>query len=251
MQKFNLKKFATVATQEERLEDDRKNRGYVPTTEGLLSDNRKGEGDGVATEKLLSKARTNKPAEITIEGQMEKAEVPDGYPQRDGKNQYDQLPINLLAEARDQEKAKAFEKAADLGNNTKFWDNFIGTQLDGDETKVPSQIDGKASQLHNRSERFTGLTEDNQKVDKMVMASLKDADAMLYYIYHKAAVEERDLLDDEKELVAGINNDKAQLLIRLGKGGHLCSGCKCPKWECKCTDKKDDGEEEMVDPIRR
>jgi hypothetical protein len=51
----------------------------------------------------------------------------------------------------------------------------------------------------------------------MVMASLKDADAILYHIFRSAAANERELTAQEQTIVEGITRDKIALASLLNK----------------------------------
>jgi hypothetical protein len=128
----------------------------------------------------------------TIEAQLDKADVSEGLPKRTGEDSHTVLPINLMEEKAHQDKVKAYNKA-DKGGK--------------EEVSDPTVPDDAKSQLHNSPDRFKG-----KKVKEMVTASLRDADAMLYFIYRKASEQKRELTDSEQKLIEGINYDKAQLL---------------------------------------
>ncbi len=74
--------------------------------------------------------------------------------------------------------------------------------------KVDNNIPASARQLQNKEERFKG-----GKIDKMVMASLKDADAMLLYIY--ANSKDRELTKEEKQQIIDINSGKIRVLSQM------------------------------------
>jgi len=182
-------------------------------------------------------------AEKVTEGSLEDVES-SLYPHRqfkDGEDNYQVSPINALAHANDKKYRDAFSKA-NKGADTAFWDKYVGDQLDGPVTKVPSNIPPTGSQLQNNPERFGSL--DNLPVDpsakvnrknfsteldikpmhgfagnekslKMAMSSLKDADGLLFGIYFKAAQENRDLTKNERDLVSGINKDKALIMSQV------------------------------------
>jgi hypothetical protein len=79
--------------------------------------------------------------------------------------------------------------------------------------KVPEKTG--PSQLQNHPDRFKDLKADdvlkNKNVKEMVLASLQDADAMLYHIFREAAANTRDLTENEKKLVEGITRDKVAM----------------------------------------
>lgn len=210
---FNLKK---AQSHEQRLQDQRDHfdtelKLPTSTTNDLLDEKRKNEKKVPPTyEGLLDEARTKEEYNKTLEGQLDDHEVPTDLPKRTGDDKHDQLPINLLAEIRDKERAKAFEKATVKDAETETWDKLLG---------VEAPLKDTPTQLHNHEDRFKKLTDKdvlkNQNVKDMVMASLKDADAMLYFIYHKAASENRELTDKEKQLIDGISADKMKLASAL------------------------------------
>lgn len=198
----------------------------------------------VTHEARLDEARKNaKAAEKVTEGALEDADS-SLFPHRqfkDGEDNYQVAPIDALAHANDRKFRDAFSKA-NKGADTEFWDKYIGVQLDGPVTKVPANVPSKGSQLPNSPERFGKLNNlpldpkaqtnrknfspgldikpmhgfaGNEKALKMAMSSLKDADGLLFGIYFKAAQEKRDLTRDERELVDGINKDKALVMAQI------------------------------------
>ena len=97
--------------------------------------------------------------------------------------------------------------------DTKFWDKTFGKE---------ESIALAPSQLHNHPDRVGKLTPENVANDpqlkEMVIASLKDADAMLFHIYHTAAINKRELNTVEQSLVDGISQDKVKIAFALGMG---------------------------------
>lgn len=220
MNTFNLKKLAKKdgnLNREDALKEVRTEQGTeVPETQGInknLETLRK-DSNEVTIEGVLDKDRGSvgnkswdKESSVkneTLEMQMDKREAPDkDIPQRSGKDSFDQNPVNLLNQIADAERAKAFGvKDA----STDFWDKALGVE--------PPQ-----SQLHNDPSRFTSLTKEdvleNKKVRKMVFASVKDADAMVYFIYHQAASESRPVNIAEETIIKNINSDKTHLIELL------------------------------------
>jgi predicted nucleic acid-binding protein len=119
----------------------------------------------------------------------------------------DVMPINLETIKHEQKKEEVYRKAATDGD-TAFWDKYLNVSVG--ETKVDVNV--PISQLHNVSDRFNKIDDaTDAKYDKMVYASLKDADAMLFHIY--ATASGRDLTVEEKQQVVDINSGKARLLM--------------------------------------
>lgn len=203
---FNLKKQATsIPKMLEKDHDELGQNNTVGTTNSLLSKSRIDE-DNSLIERELDKNRKEAKAE-TIEMQIEKQEANSELPRRTGQDEFDQLPINLLNEKRHQEYAKAYRKAQDVDAGTEFWDSVISLK------------DGTISQLQNDESRFKNMSESdilkNQGVRKMVMASMFDADSMIYSIYRIAADENRQLTEKENKLIDRINNEKIAILSQI------------------------------------
>jgi hypothetical protein len=214
--KFNLSKYAEtdVAPSEKALENQRENLEKVTAPyNGLLESVRKNPDDGkvVTTEGALYDARSDENPTETIEAQIDNHKPGKDLPRRTGNDSYDQLPINLLEEAAHQEKIKAFNSATVKDSDTEFWDELLAS----DDVKAAP------SQLHNHPNRFKNLTKDdvlkNEGVKNMVMASLKDADAMLYHIYRVAASESRELTSEEAKLIDGITADKVKIISKISQ----------------------------------
>lgn len=211
---FNLK---AEETHEKMLEVQRDEFSLkVPTgnTDKLLDNSRADKMIETTQEDTLESAR--KEAYVpdrTTEGQLDHHKVGADLPARNGLDKHDQLPINLLNEIRDKEKAKAFDKLNTVDAKTEFWDKVLG-------------VEAPQSQLHSDPERFKSLTDkgvlENRNVRKMVMASLQDADAMVYYIYHQASSENRQLSTSEQNLIDGIASAKEKLVIKaLTEDGNI------------------------------
>ena len=200
MAKFNL-------IHEKQLEKERESQKLgAPEsliTDKLLKEKRNEEDGDTLTEKLLDKDREDSVGHQFLEKMLDKHDVSDDLPARTGKDKHDVIPINALVAVNENKISDAFDKARKL-NNKELVDNIVTAP------KKPQ------SQLHNDPERFNNLDADdvknNKGVRKMVSASLKDADAMLYYIYRKALTEKRELSNEEENLVNGISNDKAKIL---------------------------------------
>jgi len=122
--------------------------------------------------------------------------------------------INIETEKYNQEQLKAFSEAQKNDSETAFWDKYVGVQMEGPITKIDNNISDSASQLQNQPDRFKG-----KEVKKMVMASLKDADAMLFHLYATASKESRELNDIEKQQVIDINSGKIRLIAQMPSSG--------------------------------
>lgn len=122
----------------------------------------------------------------------------------------DVMPINLETIKHEQKKEEVYRKATVANDkDTAFWDKYVNISVG--ETKVPVNIPN--SQLQNVSDRFNKIDDaTDAKYDKMVYASLQDADAMLFHVYATAAQSKRELTVAEVQLVDDINNGKAKLL---------------------------------------
>src|SRR5665213_3241378 len=218
---FNLKKAQTesVKNQELMLEGTRERKHSLDgkttsTHEEQLKDVRKDKDLDTTTEDQLDEVRQ---ADVTegrlTEGQLEHHTPPEGYvPNRNANDNLQMLPLDALNAAQEAEHIRAFNEFSEPSRDTAFWDKALGVQLEDKRTKQPNQVPESGSQLQNSEGRLSNLkVEDMGKhnaLKEMVMASLKDADAMLYFIFHKAATEKRELNAEEAALVAGITKDK-------------------------------------------
>jgi len=131
-------------------------------------------------------------------------------------------PENLLSEAYDQKKLKAFKDnmKTNQERDTEFWDKYVGEQMiDKDDiTKIVKN--NAPSQLPNKSDRFKNMTpkdviKNKTNIKKRVMASLKEADANLLNTYLVAFSNNRDLNKIEKEKISKINNYKKKIIAQL------------------------------------
>jgi hypothetical protein len=220
---FNLKKYAKKAheTGEKQLEKERRQMGtavgdsQAVTVDHMLDDLRKETPGDETTELQLDDERVGEVTDgRTTDGQLGHHKSPDGFvPTRENteNRKFNGLPINDLAEARDQEKIRAFKDAETIDGDTSFWDKTFSDV---------KPLKAAPSQLHNAQDRVSKLTPENvaddPKLKEMVMASLKDADAMLYHIYSVAARQSRELNKDEAALVDGITRDKVKMATVLG-----------------------------------
>ena len=224
---FNLKKFGgkkkALETSEKQLYKERKEMGTegdddAGTTNQRLDSVRKDPDGDETTELQMDDVRsaTDVTEGRTTDGQLGHHKTPDGYePLRADteKRKFYGIPVNELDLAHDAELSKALEKSDSLDADTKFWDKTFGKE---------ESIALAPSQLHNHPDRVGKLTPENVANDpqlkEMVIASLKDADAMLFHIYHTAAINKRELNTVEQSLVDGISQDKVKIAFALGMG---------------------------------
>ena len=181
--------------------------------------------------KQLDAERKNVEAEPSIiESQMDDKEVTFGD-KTEGV-----MPINVKTEEYNQKHLEDFKKAeASPERDTSFWDKYVGVQLEGDgmPTKIDKNVSPSGSQLQNHPDRFKG-----GDVDKMVMASIKDADAMLFHIHATASKQGREVNNIEKQQIIDINSGKTRLMAQfsampvqtLGTGDVIIRRNKYNKW---------------------
>jgi hypothetical protein len=218
MKKFNLKKRASsddFVISDKGIKENREKMNLSNSQQGVVGKNInlslpvKDKDNTVPFNAQLDAERKNAEAEPSItEAHMDKKEV--DFKSKDKKQVMD---INVESQKLDNEKTEAFKKA-EVDKDTDFWDKYVGVQLEeeGQPTKIKNNISESASQLQNQPDRFKG-----EKVDKMVMASVKDADAMLFHIYATASKEGRDLSDNEKQQVTDINSGKIRLMSQIAQ----------------------------------
>lgn len=225
MKKFNLRKRASATDDtvpDKRLDENRKNIDLSNEKQGVVGKNInlsmpvKDKDNTVPFNQQLNSARKNDTPEAITEASMDKKEV------NFGDKTEGVMPINVKTQEFDKEKTEAFKKAEKEKRDTAFWDKYVGVQLDGKMKNVDNNIPPSTSQLQNSPDRFTGSGTEtegkeegiNLKVDKMVMASLQDADAMLFHIYATAAKDGRKLTAKEEQQIIDINSGKMRLIAQ-------------------------------------
>ena len=216
MKKIDLIKKASAEDaiiSDKAIQANRENMGISADQQGVVEKNInlslpvKDKDNTVPFNVQLDAERKNVEAEPSItEASMDQKEV--DFKSKDKKQVMD---INVETQKYDNDKAAAL-KAAEGKKETAFWDKYVGVQLEGtgQPTKIKDNIPNSTSQLPNNPERFKG-----DKVNKMVMASIKDADAMLFHIYAIAAQEGRKLTKDEDQQVVDINSGKARVMAQM------------------------------------
>ncbi len=210
---FNLKKLAAAGDYvigEKSLQENREKMGLSTDQQQVASKNInlslpvKNKDNTVPFNVQLNRERKNAEAEPSItEDHMDKKEV-----DFKSKDKVQVMDINLESQKFDTEKTEAFKKAEE-SKDTAFWDKYVGVQLEGEgqPTKVKNNIPASASQLQNNPARFNG-----KKSDRMVMAAVKDADAMLFHIYARSSKAGRGLTDDEQQQVTDITAGRVRIL---------------------------------------
>jgi hypothetical protein len=212
MKKFNLRKRASADSviSDKAIQEIRENMGHSVSQQGFAEKNInlslpvKNKDNTIPFNVQLNAARKNAESAPSItEYHMEDKEV-----DFNSKDKVQVMDINVESQEYDNKKTEAFKKAEGK-KDTAFWDKYVGVQLEGEgqPTKIKDNIPASASQLQNRPERFKG-----KNVDKMVMASIKDADAMLFHIYATATQAARKLTTEEKQQVTDINAGKMRIL---------------------------------------
>lgn len=214
---------------------------FVPNFNTILETDRRPLREPVMLHEALleDKRKKAQKADLSTEGQLNEADSPL-FPHRQTEENKPQsvMPINALTEAFDRKYREAFSKL-NKDADTEFWDKYIGVQLDGKMTKVPSNIKETGSQLPNNPSRFgnlDGLPHESDAATNRdrrgksveikpmqgfkggekpwdLKDSLREADKMMYKTYLLAASENRDLTASEKELIEGINQDKRKMLL--------------------------------------
>jgi hypothetical protein len=212
MKKFNLRKRASTDSviSDKAIQENRENMGHSVSQQGFAEKNInlslpvKNKDNTIPFNVQLNAARKNAESAPSItEYHMDDKEVDFS-----SKDKVQVMDINVETQDYDNKKTEAFKKAEGK-KDTAFWDKYVGVQLEGEgqPTKIKDNIPASASQLQNQPERFKG-----KNVDKMVMASIKDADAMLFHIYATASKAGRKLTANEKQQVTDINAGKMRIL---------------------------------------
>lgn len=217
MKKFNLRKQASAndyVIHDKMLSKNRDEMNLSSEKQGVPSKNinlslpTKDKDNTVPMNVQLEAERKNETSVSITEASMD-----DKQADFNSKDKKQVMDINVKTEEYNQKNLDAFKRAEDSSKkDTEFWDKWVGVQLEGSgqPTKVDNNIPTSTSQLPNHPDRFKG-----KEVEKMVMASMKDADAMLFHIYAAAAQEGRDLNEDEKQQVVDINAGKTRLMAQM------------------------------------
>lgn len=218
--RLNKKAEAAPQNREQALQEYNKDWGHtlpesIPNYNGLLGETR---GEGTPDPDETIEALMDQPRKEatdadgrTTEGQLDKRE--SYIPHRDAKH-YDQSPmppINALSGAADAKYQKAFAEAS-KGGERRCLDKDPGSQMDGPKTKVVKNVPESGSQLQNHPSRFASGAR-----SRMILATLRDADRVLFDIYYRAAVENRELTAQEKRIEAQITSDKKAVLANFGQ----------------------------------
>jgi len=215
MVKFNLSKKASTKVYtiaDKTLDENRKDMNLSIEQQGVVDKNLnlsmpvKNKDNTIPFNQQLEAERQGESEVAITEAHMDDKEV--DFKSKDKKQVMD---INAKTQEYDDKKTEAFKKAEDK-KDTVFWDKYVGVQLEGDgqPTKTKNNVPASASQLPNNPDRFKG-----ESIDKMVMASIKDADAMLFHIYAQAAKSQRQLSEDEKQQITDINSGKVRLMAQM------------------------------------
>lgn len=236
---FNLSKTSSkqpiTKSYEAQLRDSNKDHGLHSTSNPgsidyqLKENNHKNADNLVPFEKQMEEARAKKINSGNTEKSLNDNEKLFLERRVDKTNKTTVKPLDLLAEAYDQVRNDAFGKKNKSGK--AFQNKNPGEQMIGEKTKIVGN--SQNSQLANSKDRFDGLSEtqpihtdhnknadamkkdDNIKPISSAKDTMKEADAMLFHLFAKAASEKRDLTSQEKQMVVDINSSKAKILATL------------------------------------
>lgn len=214
MGKFNFSKKASTANvviSDKGLDENRKDMNLSNEQQGVVSKNInlslpiKNKDNTVPFNQQLEASR-KKEKEVAIT----EAKMDDKITDFKATDKKQVMDINMETRKYIDEQEDAYKKAENASkSDTTFWDKYVGIQLEGNMKKVDGNLPGSASQLQNISDRFKG-----EKINKMVMASIKDADAMLFHIYATVSKENRELTVEEQQQIADIHSGKVRLLAQ-------------------------------------
>lgn len=240
MKKFNLSKRASsgdYVISDKSIQKNREDMNLSNDQQSVIGKNInlslpvKDKDNTIPFNKQLDAERKNVEAEPSIiESKMDDKEVTFGD-KTEGI-----MPINIKTEEYNQKHLEDFKKAeSSPKRDTAFWDKYVGVQLEGEgmPTKIDKNVPSSGSQLQNHPDRFKG-----GNIDKMVMASVKDADAMLFHIHATVSKQGRDINDIEKQQIIDINSGKTRLIAQfsampvqtLGTGDVIIRPNRYGKW---------------------
>ena len=211
MTKFNLKKRASAedfTISDKGLDKNRKDMNLSNDQQGVVEKNinlslpiKNKDNTVPFNQQLEASRKNNTDVEIT------EASMDDKIADFKCKHKKQVMDINVESRKYIDEQADAYKKAENATKaDTEFWDKYVGVQLEGTMKKIDNNVPASASQLQNAPDRFKG-----EKIEKMVMASMKDADAMLFHIYATASKESRNLTEEDQQKITDINSGKIRL----------------------------------------
>ncbi len=214
MKKYNLKKKVeseVYTINEKQLDKNTKDMGLSTNQQKVVEKNInlslpiKDKDNTISFEKQLDAGRKNETKISITEASMNNKIVSVG-----DKTQTI-MPINIKTEEYNKKRIDEFKESENSAEtDTSFWDKYVGVQLEGTgfPTKVDNNVPSSGNQLANNPDKFKG----ENVVSKEVIASIKDADAMLFHIYATVARGGRNLTDDEKQQIIDINYGKRRLI---------------------------------------
>lgn len=212
---------------------------------GMMSDHRK-EGQGEDLDRVTENQMTSykKPGGGSVQSGVEDSILEKRLDKRDSNYPHRQdniddatmKPIDALAEAQDTTRREALQKKNEKGKNRPLLDKDPGSQmLDGPHHNIPARVPDSGSQLPNHSSRFTNILSSSEK-GKEVLASLRDADSILFHMYYKAAQDGRELSEAEKKVEDQISEDKKNIIAQFNDEFELNFEDEEPPAEEKPTD---------------
>jgi len=211
MKKFNLRKKASTGDftiSDKGLDKNRKNMNLSNDQQGVVGKNinlslpTKDKDNTIPFNQQLETSRKNK-----TDVKITEADMDDKIIDFNCKNKKQVMDINVETRKYIDKQSEAYKKAEnDSKADTKFWDKYVGVQLEGTMKKIDNNIPSSSSQLQNINGRFDG-----EKIDKMVMASMKDADAMIFHIYALAAMGGRGFTEEEQQQMVDVESGKIRL----------------------------------------
>jgi len=211
MGKFNLRKRASAGDftiSDKSIQKNREDMNLSNDQQGVVEKNInlslpvKDKDNTVPFNQQLEASRKNKTETVITEAGMD-----DKITDFKSKDKKQVMDINVESRKHMDEHSDAYKKAENAAKaDTEFWDKYVGVQLEETMKKIDNNIPVSTSQLPNALDRFDG-----KDVSKMVMASIRDADAMMFHIYAMASKDSRELTDDEQQQLIDINSGKIRL----------------------------------------
>lgn len=248
---FNLSKSAQSynALLSEQTEKDKSSIDGMSVTEKLL-ENSHNEPETVSTTEAQFEKR-EKMADTITEKQMDSTKKSFNLMRSDRNDNAQVPPLAALNRAQEADRLKQYKAAEQPEQDTEFWDKYVGDELLGEDTKMVNKFG--PSQLADNPDRFSGTPESilngkkNIKVEKLVMASLKDADARLFHIYAQASG--RELTKNESSEIEEITQQKIAQLMSGGLTQDNTFGDRdCPDCELGIEDHTKKLHRQISDP---
>lgn len=186
----------------------------------LLNEKRKNNDTLIPFDKTLEDIRNEVEYKI-VEKLLNDEKERYGSNRNDKAYRNDVKPLDLINEASHQEKADALSVKNYSTNETEYWDKIIGNHGASQLQNHPSRFDDIVKTFKQTSDasKNRDMMQKKEHIKKMVSASVKVADEMIFSIYAKNKINNIKLSSSDRQIINDINSSKARLLAF--ENGHI------------------------------